>query len=200
MANISALVVKIAADASELTKELDKIAAGGSKSAAAMERAGKIMGGALLAAASAAIYMTVQAGKYAEQLDQVSQKTGIAVNDLQDMTVALARNGLNLDSLVTANRKLSDVITESRTPYSQSARLLNELGITARSVDGVMEQLADVFTHMPDGAGKTSIAIALLGKSGQELIPILNKAVSRIRRGALWSSPCRLREKRYGIR
>ena len=39
----------------------------------------------------------------------------------------------------------------------------------------VMMQVADAFKKMPDGAEKAGLAMKLFGKSGADLIPLLNE-------------------------
>lgn len=140
-----------------------------------------VLSGAVLAAAGAATALVQSAGRQAEALEQTSQKTGIAVSTLQSWTVTMAQSGLGLDSLTRGVKTLSDQIVQSRNPNSQAAEKFAELGLTANSVDGVLEQLADRFDMMPDGADKTRIAVELFGKAGQDLIPILNRGSAGFR-------------------
>lgn len=175
MADIGTLVVKIGADASELSKTFEQLGGNAKQFEKGLENAGKIAGAALIAIGSAAIYATREAGQYAEMLEHVSQQTGIAIGDLQNMTVLLARTGLGFEALVTMNKKLSQTMVEAQNPTSQSAATLERMGITALTTEGAMLQLADRFAMMPDGAGKTAEAVELLGKAGQAMIPILNQ-------------------------
>lgn len=140
-----------------------------------------VLSGGLLAAAGAATALVQSAGRQAEALEQTSQKTGIALTTLQSWTVTMAQSGLGLDSLTRGVKTLSDQIVQSRNPNSQAAEKFAELGLTANSVDGVLEQLADRFDMMPDGADKTRIAVELFGKAGQDLIPILNRGSAGFR-------------------
>src|SRR5678815_138058 len=80
---------------SGLNSALDRfkgIASGGANAAG-------VLAGAFVAASTAAFTMTVQAGKIAEQTEQLAQKTGIAAKSLEGMSVALARNGLEAGSI-----------------------------------------------------------------------------------------------------
>ncbi len=140
-----------------------------------------IFTGGIIAAAGAATALVQSAGRQAEALDQTSQKTGIAISTIQGWTVAMAQSGLGTDALTRGVKTLSEQIVLSRNPNSQAAEKFSELGITARSVDGVLEQLADRFDMMPDGADKTRIAVEMFGKAGQDLIPILNRGSAGLR-------------------
>lgn len=140
-----------------------------------------ILTGGILAAAGAGVALVESAGRQAEAIDQTSQKTGISINTLQSWTVAMAQSGLGMESLTRGVKTLSEQIVQSRNPNSQAAEKFSELGLTANSVDGILEQLADRFDLMPDGADKTRIAVELFGKAGQDLIPILNKGSAGLR-------------------
>ena len=61
------------------------------------------------------------------------------------------------------------------------AKALQSLGISMtdatgkmKSTDDVMLEVADRFKTMPDGAQKSALAIQLFGKSGADMIPLLN--------------------------
>ena len=43
-----------------------------------------------------------------------------------------------------------------------------------------MTDLADVFASLPDSATKTALAVRLLGRSGADLIPLLNGGATRL--------------------
>ena len=45
---------------------------------------------------------------------------------------------------------------------------------TLRSASEILRDVADRFARMPDGVAKTALAIDLFGRSGKELIPLLN--------------------------
>lgn len=128
-----------------------------------------------------AVSVVESGGRYAEMLQQTSEKTGIAIDVIQDSTVAMAENGLSLDALTSSTKKLSQQMIEAHNPSSNAAALFQELGLTASTTSGMLAQIADLFASMPDGAGKTALSVQLLGKSGQDLIPILNKGSAGLR-------------------
>ncbi len=142
--------------------------------------AGIFVGG-LVAASGASTLMVKSAGAHAEAMEQVSAKTGISVTTIQSWTVAMAQSGIGTDALTRGVKQLSEQIVNSRQPNSQAAETFSQLGLTATSVDGVLSQLADRFEVMPDGAEKTTLAVQLFGKAGQELIPILNSGSAGLR-------------------
>lgn len=117
-----------------------------------------------------------------DQLNKLSQKTGIAVEKLSELAYAGDLADVNLESLATGIKKLSVNMAEAATnTNSKAAEAFKALGVTVkdtsgnlRSSDEVMADIADRFADMKDGAGKTALAVALFGKAGADLIPLLN--------------------------
>ena len=78
-------------------------------------------------------------------------------------------------------KKLNVNISAAGNGSKEQAALFKALGVSVkdaagnmRSADKVFADLADVFAGSADGANKTAIAVALLGKNGADLIPLLN--------------------------
>ena len=119
------------------------------------------------------------AGRAAEQFDQLAQRTGIAVDALQGLQVAMAREGLEAGSLALGFRTLSGHIVGMAEGTAKSAELFRQLGISAQTVSqgtgALMSAIADRFAGMADGAEKSRFAVELFGRSGLQLIPILNQ-------------------------
>ena len=141
-----------------------------------------VLAGAFVAATTAAFGMTVEAGKIAEQTEQLAQKTGIAAKSLEGLSVALARNGLESGSIATAMRGLSKEIVGVSQGTASSVKLFQSMGISLETVGkgtgATLRAIADAFQRMPDGAEKAKLAVELFGRSGLDLIPILNKGAA----------------------
>lgn len=118
-----------------------------------------------------------------DQLNKLSQKTGIAVEKLSELAYAGDLADVNLESLATGVKKLSVNMAEAATnTNSKAAEAFKALGVAVkdangnlRSSDEVMADIAEQFANMKDGAGKTALAVALFGKAGADLIPLLNQ-------------------------
>ena len=122
--------------------------------------AGALAGGGLLAFAKAGI-------DAADNLNDLSQKIGIGVEQLSGYRLAAEQSGTSLEGFGTAARQLAKHIAENDP-------LLARLGVTSKDMNGALKQLADVFQALPDGADKTALAMKLMGKSGADMIPMLN--------------------------
>lgn len=121
----------------------------------------------------------ISAGKAAEQFEQLAQRTGIAVDALQGLQVAMAREALAPEALAQGFRKLSAEMVGVATGAATSTELFRQLGISVGTVGqgtGVLlAAIADKFAKMADGAEKSRFAVELFGRSGLQLIPILNQ-------------------------
>ena len=147
------------------------LASGGAKAAG-------VLAGAVALAATAAVTMTLNAGRQIEALDHLSQKTGIAIQSIQRMSVVMAENNFDAQTLTAGMRTLSKFITDARNPASDAAAAFAEMGLSVGqlgSTEDVIRAVADRFAAMPDGVDKSRLAIMLFGKAGLEMIPVLNR-------------------------
>lgn len=141
------------------------------------------VGGALAALVPAAgiaglTAMGKRAIDAADNLNDLSQRTGVAVPILSKFGAAAEDSGSSIDEVAKAMGRLSRGIVD---PASKTNEALKAIGISStdaqgkiRGVDAIMLDLADKFAKMPDGAQKTALAMELFGKSGMGLIPMLN--------------------------
>lgn len=139
-------------------------------------------------------------GEYAEELTLASQKTGMTVRELQQFDAIGKSVGLTTDDMVTAMRKFSEAVVSTAQVEKQgstkgltetaarSAQLMKQLGVSVTDAAGNMKstqdiflQLADAFQKLPDGATKSAIAVQLLGRSGLNMIPFLDKGSAGIK-------------------
>ena len=150
-----------------------------------------VLGGlatAMTAAGIAATSLAVSGGALAERLSNISQRTGISVQDLQVLESVAKVSELSLEDLVTGFRKFSQALTGGgggeaggfADAGKKSAQVLQVLGVTSKDSFTALEQVADAFQKLPDGPTKSATAIELFGRSGLQLIPILNQGKNGI--------------------
>lgn len=116
-----------------------------------------------------------------DNLNDLRQKTGVSVETLSGLKVAAEQGGLSFEGLQGSLRKFTNNIALANAGTLKSRAGFEALGITLRNSDGALKssdalllEVADKFSRMPDGANKAALAIALFGKSGTDLIPVLN--------------------------
>lgn len=135
---------------------------------ASFARAGQAFSGLIGAVGVGSFAAFIQSSiDAADELGKLSQKIGINIEQLAGYKVAADLSGISLEQFGTGVRQLRKNIAEQDP-------LLKKLGITATDADGAMLQLADLFQRLPNGAQKTAIAMTLMGKSGADMIPLLN--------------------------
>ena len=136
--------------------------------------------GALLPVLSGAGLAALAKGSIdaADNLNDLSQRTGVGVESLSKFGAAADDAGSSVEEVAKSMGKLSKGIVD---PASKANAALKSIGISStdasgkvRSMDAIMLDVADKFAKMPDGATKTALAMELFGKSGMNLIPMLN--------------------------
>lgn len=139
--------------------------------------------GGWTAVATAALVATTRAAiNHADALNEMSERTGMAVEDLSKLEYTAKLNGVAVESLAKGLTALSVSVAEAGTGAGPMADKYAKLGISVRNADGTMKtsrqilgELADAFKAMPDGVDKTNLAVDLFGKRlGSEMIPMLN--------------------------
>jgi hypothetical protein len=139
------------------------------------------LGGALGALAPAVTIggitaLAMKSLEAADAMNDLSQSTGVSVESLSKFRKAAAMSGTDIDSVAKNLSKLSKTLYEGK---ADSA--LATLGLSARdasgelkSADTVMLEVANRFKAMPDGIEKTALSMQLFGRSGAEMVPLLN--------------------------
>ncbi len=117
----------------------------------------------------------------ADQMGKLAQKAGITVESLSRMSIAAQLSDVSTQSLADAMGKLDKNMAAAQDGTGAQANAFEQLGIKVtdahghlKSADEIMSEVADKFHGTADGAGKTAAAIAIFGKAGAELIPMLN--------------------------
>jgi hypothetical protein len=123
----------------------------------------------------------------ADNLNDLSQRTGVAVETLSQFSTVAQKSGTDIGAVATGLKKLSGNITEAASGNADLSRLFQALQIDVRNADGtirdagqVMLDLSSRFRDMEDGAVKSALAVKLLGKSGDQMIPMLNEGAQAI--------------------
>jgi hypothetical protein len=115
------------------------------------------------------------AADYADEMGKLAERTGVAVEALSALTYAAKLSDVSQDELAKGLQRLSSEI-------DGGGKKLKEFGITSKTADGALLELADRFKSAPDGIRKTAAAADLLGdKLGPKLIPLLNQGSAGIR-------------------
>ena len=120
---------------------------------------------------------TKEMGEAAEKTTHLAETFGMSVGQVQQLGGVASATGISLDSVVRGMGILDKNMVNAAGSSSSVGKALKAVGIEAgdtRNQMQLMESVADKFKTMDDGPKKVALAMALFGKSGKELIPILN--------------------------
>ncbi len=181
---VGALRVVLGADTADFDKGLKQSQSG---LAAFGKQVAAIAGGISLEKgldrAITALFGAVKSGiEEADKLNKLSQSIGIPVDELSKLKYAGDLADVSLESLGKSTVKLSKAMTEVAGGGTGPAKqAFDALGISVKNADGTMKsandvltEAADKFAGYKDGAAKTALAVALFGKAGADMIPLLN--------------------------
>ena len=114
----------------------------------------------------------------ATQLERTALIMGTSVAELQALNLAAAQAGVSSDTLSTAMRFLNRNMAEGSEKRKEFAALgisLTDASGAARPAAEVIGDLADHIAETEDPAKRVKTAIDLLGRSGVQLIPLLER-------------------------
>ncbi len=179
---IGALRVVLGADTAALEKGLKDSRSSLASFGAAFATG---MAAAAAAAVTAGVAISAALGRTITDMDKLnktSQKLGIPVEQLSSLAYAADLADVSFEALSKGVGKLSKAMVEAAAkPTSEAANAFKALGVSVtdssgklKSSDVVMADIAEKFAGLKDGAGKTAVSMAIFGKAGADLIPLLN--------------------------
>jgi hypothetical protein len=117
-----------------------------------------------------------------DDLGKSAQKIGIPVEELSKLEYAARLADVPLAGLEGSIKKLSKAMGElAGGGENDAGEAFRALGIQVTAANGqlrptsaIMADVAEKFAGMQDGAAKTALAMALFGRAGADMIPLLN--------------------------
>lgn len=149
-----------------------------------------LMGSAAVVALSFAVFRLIKSTADAGDAALLAaQKTGVQIESYQRLAYAAGMAGVETTGFDDSLKFLNISIDAAGRGSKADARAFRQLGVSIKDARGqvkpteqLMIEVADRMAAMDDGAQKTAIAMALFGRSGVDLIPMLNEGGEAIRR------------------
>lgn len=112
----------------------------------------------------------------ADRIDKQSQALGISRKAFQQWDYILSQSGASIDSLGVSMKTLNSAILGGG---DSAVAAFDQLGLKLEDLQGLSQEdafgkVVDAFQRMPQSARKSALAVQLLGKQGQSLMPLLN--------------------------
>lgn len=145
-----------------------------------------IVGGAT-AAASGLTALATSSAATADNVDKMSQKIGVSREAYQELDFICSQSGMEVDKLQNGMKSLVSAMDGAASGTSSNIEQFNKLGISVTDANGNMRSSEDVMWEtfsalqgMENQTEKARLATELFGKSGTELMPLLNGASGSI--------------------
>lgn len=186
---VGALRVTLGLDSAQFTTGM-KTAQTGLQQFAGIAKAGALAIGSAMVAAGGAMALAMRAVvNDADEMSKMAQKIGVPIEELSRLRYAAELSDISLENLEKSLRRLSaGMLDASENATGPAASAFAMLGISVKDAEGnirsstsVIEDLAARFARMPDGVEKTALAMRIFGKSGADMIPLLNSGADGLR-------------------
>lgn len=190
MLDLGALRLSINLDSKEANKGLDDFKANTdeaeNKSKLNFSKIkGAIVGAGITTAivgASKALYgMATDAAATADRIDKLSAKTGLSKEGFQEWDYVLAQNGASIEGMQMGIKTLTGLMDSAASGTTSAQDTFKALNLTwddgngkLKSQEQMMEEALYALADMENGTEKARLATELFGKSGSELMPMLN--------------------------
>lgn len=189
-ATIGALRVVLGADTAAFEDGLKGAQSRMADFGATIAKSAAAMGVAVAAAATALGFAIKGAIDEADKLGKMAQSVGIPVEELSRLKHAADLSDVSLETLGKSVGRLSKAMSEiAGGGTGPAADAFRALGIQVQNTDGTLRASSEVITdiaarfgRMQDGAGKTALAMAIFGKAGADMIPLLNEGADGLRK------------------
>jgi len=171
--------------------KMDKKADGlASKLGKGLKTAGKVGAvgiGAITAGAGALGGMASKAAEMTDNIDKMSQKLGMSRQGFQEWDFILSQSGASIDSMKMGMKTLADRAVEAAEGTGEGSKAFDKLGLSATDAAGKMKSQEQIFNEtvtalqqVENDTERAALANDLLGRSGQELAPLLNAGAGSI--------------------
>jgi hypothetical protein len=189
---VGALRAILSLESAAFTQGLKKAESGLKQFSARTKQIGKTLSvvGAGISLIGAGLAAGIRQGiNAADDMGDMAEKLGVPVETLSKLAYAAEISGTSVEALGTGFKKLSEKMVDAAGGSKAASAIFAQLGVSVtdaagnlRDSEAVLEDVAEAFARMPDGAAKSALALDLFGKSGLDMLPFLNKGRDGIHR------------------
>lgn len=183
--DLNAKIANFETELKRATGSLDRFEKKGNQVAAGFKTAFGALGAAVSVGAIGAIAAFAKSGiDAADALNDMSERLGVSVKDLASFKLAAQLADTSLEGVGKGIARLSRSIGDAEGGNKKLAETLQTLGISARDPKEAFFQLADATKRIQDPATRAALLNQVLGKSYQELVPLLQQGGDALRKSA----------------
>ena len=135
---------------------------------------------------SAIAAFTRSAINAADALNDMSQRTGIAIEQLSAFDYIAKLSGTNVEAFAGGIRFMQKNLSEAASGSKQAQEAFSQLGINFKDIENLSPDqqfiaIADRVDQLGSSSDRTRAAMDIFGRSAQELIPVMNGGGDAIR-------------------
>lgn len=184
--DLNAKIANFETELKRATGSLDRFEKKGTQAAAVFKSAmGGLVGAVSVGAIAAFAKSSIDA---ADALNDMSQRTGVAVKTLAEYKLAATLADTSLDDLAKGIQKLTLSQGQAEQGGKAQAEALQRLGISAKDPKIAFEQLADAVANSTNPTRLAADLNAVLGRSYVNLLPLLQGGAQGLRDSAAASA------------
>lgn len=177
-------VDRLSGPAGQMDDKLQGLTVRASKAADVLGRR-MVIGAAAAGAALAGAALT--AARYGDELAKASDKTGVAVEDLARLRYAAEQSGVSFGQLEGAMARMARTAADASRGTGDAALAYQALGINVMDASGqlrggqeLFQEIAQRLSEIQSPSERAAQAMRIFGRSGAELLPLLNQGAAGI--------------------
>jgi undecaprenyl pyrophosphate synthase len=141
--------------------------------------------GAIISGVSAAAAAVMQFSSMGAGIDDVAKRTGASAEGLSQLKYAAEQSGATLEDVEKGMRKLGDVTTQAANGSKSAQEALAKVGATAEQLSTMRPEdrllaIVQGLSQITDPAERASVAMDVLGKSGANLLPMMEDGAAGV--------------------
>lgn len=173
---------KTTSGASEAFK---KVASGIATAAKAIATATAAIAAAAVAAGKALYNMAQETASYGDEIEKNSQKVGLSYESYQKWDYAMQLAGTEMSACTTGLKTLTNTFDDANNGSAGAVEKFERLGLSLEDLQGlsredVFGQVVNALQGIESETEKAALANDLFGKSGQDLLPLLNMTADEL--------------------
>lgn len=146
-----------------------------------------VVGTAVGAGATAVFKFAEKSASAADTVDKMSQKIGISREAYQELDFICSQSGTSVDTLQMGIKTLTNQMQSAADGTSSAVGMFDKLGVSIydnndqlKNQETMMWEAMNALQNMKNQTEKAALANDLFGRSGSELMPLLNGASGSI--------------------
>ena len=140
-----------------------------------IDKAFKMVGAAVLAAGAAFVAMTKSIMDSADSMAKASRSIGISTESLSALQYAAELSGVSANELNQSLIRLNKSAADGNKAFDAMGISVRDAQGNLKATDTLLKEVSDRFSSYADGAAKSALAQEIFGRSGAQMISLLNE-------------------------